>query len=239
MFYLIGLGLNEKGISIQALEILNKCKKIYIEEYTSDFPYNKKTLERVIRKKIIPVSRDFVENKSEDIILESKKSNIALLVYGSPLVATTHISLIKDLKNKKIKYKVIHSTSILDALTETGLQIYKFGKGTSMPRWTKSFRPESFIDIVMENQKINAHTIIFVDPGLEIIEALEQLNESAKDKKLKIDKIVICSRLGTKDDKIIYDKIHNLIKRKIKKPYCIIIPGKLHFMEKEFLENYS
>jgi len=96
MLYLIGLGLNEKGISKQGLEALDKCKKIYLESYTVDFPYSIEELEKVIEKKIIPANREKVENLS--IVEEAKKENIALLVYGSPLFATTHITLIQEAK---------------------------------------------------------------------------------------------------------------------------------------------
>jgi diphthamide biosynthesis methyltransferase len=40
MLYLIGLGLNTKGISKEGLLILEKCHKVYIEGYTVDFPYD-------------------------------------------------------------------------------------------------------------------------------------------------------------------------------------------------------
>ena len=41
MLYLIGLGLNEKGISLEGLEVIKKCRKVYLEEYTVNFPYKK------------------------------------------------------------------------------------------------------------------------------------------------------------------------------------------------------
>ena len=40
MLYLIGLGLNENGISKQGLDVIGKCKKIYLENYTVEFPYS-------------------------------------------------------------------------------------------------------------------------------------------------------------------------------------------------------
>jgi len=50
----------------------------------------------------------------------------------------------------------------------------------------------------------------------------------------------VCQALGTKNRKIIYDSIENLRELKnIKKPYCLIIPSKLHFVEKEVLEDFS
>jgi len=58
------------------------------------------------------------------------------------LTATTHISLIEEAKRCGVKYKIIYNASILDAVAETGLQLYKFGKVTSMPNG------KSFLQIV-------------------------------------------------------------------------------------------
>jgi|TARA_Y100000310_G_scaffold142028_1_gene141445 diphthine synthase len=238
MLYLIGLGLNEKGISLQGLESLKKCKKIYLENYTVDLPYKIDKLERLIGKKIIIADRLFVESEISEIIKEAKKQDVAILVYGSPLIATTHITLIQEAKNQKVEFQIIHNASILDAVTETGLQIYKFGKIASMPKWEKNFTPESFIEIVKENQKINAHTLILIDIGLDIKDAVKQIKISCKNKKIKLDKIIICQLMGTKDKKILYGKIEKLKDKKIKKPYCIIIPSELHFVEQNVLESF-
>jgi len=235
MLYLIGLGLNADGISKYGLEIVKKCKKIYLENYTVNFPYSKEELKNVLGKKIIPADREFVE--SLKIIDEAKKMDVILLVYGSPLTATTHISLIQEAKECNVRYKIIYNASVFDAIAETGLQIYKFGKIASMPKWEKNYNPMSFMEIIKDNQKINAHSLILIDIGLELKEAIEELEKSAKEYKIKLGEILVCSRLGTKNKKIFYDNINNLKNKKIKMPYCFIIPEKLHFVEKEFLRN--
>ena len=48
MLYLIGLGLNVDGISKYGLAIAKRCKKIYLENYTTDFPYSEEGLKEVI-----------------------------------------------------------------------------------------------------------------------------------------------------------------------------------------------
>lgn len=227
MLYLIGLGLNEKGISVEGKEILKKCKKVFLEGYTVDFPYSVKDLEKVLGKKIEVLDREKVEQGVEEIVNSAKKENVALLVYGAPLSATTHISIIQECKEKKVKVKIIHAGSIFDGIGETGLQLYKFGKIASMPAWTESYKPKSFIEIVKDNKKINAHSLILIDIGLEFEDAFKQLKES-----LDFDKIIVCSQIGKKS-KIFYDKKF----KNIKKPFCFIIPGKLHFVEEEFLEG--
>ena len=234
MLYIIGLGLNVKGISVQGLEIVKRCKRVYLENYTVDFPYHVQELKDALNgKKILSADRDFVEGFG--IIDEAKKMDVALLVYGSPLTATTHISLIDEAKNSKVKCKIIYSASVLDAVALTGLQLYKFGKIASMPE----FKADSFMDIVKDNQKIKAHSLILVDIGLEFPNALKQLEEAAKEYEIKLNKIVVCQVLGTQDRKISYKTIEEFREFSgVRKPYCIIIPSKLHFMEKEILEEF-
>lgn len=238
MFYLIGIGLNEDGISKEGLEAAKKCKKIYLENYTVDFPYTTDKLSKTIGKKTIPADREFVEGF--EVLEDAKKENIALLVYGNPLMATTHISLIEEANRRKIKCKIIHGSSILDAIAETGLHLYKFGKITSMPKWQKNYTPESFMNIAKENHSIKAHTLILCDIGLSFKEALEQLETASLNCGIVLGKIIVCQSLGTKNQKILYGEIDKLKKaREIKNPFCLIISSELHFTEKEFLENFE
>ncbi len=229
-FYLIGLGLNEKGISIEGAEAVKKCKKVYLERYTVDFPYSARDLEKTIGRKIIILERNKVE--SSLIIKEAKKENIALLVYGSPLFATTHISLILDAEKQKAKTKIIYSASVFDAIAETGLQLYKFGKTASMPKHNADF-----LKYALENKKIRAHSLILADIGLSFKDALLKLEEASKKESAKIDKVIVCSNLGTNKREIFYGKIENLKSKKAKAPFCFIIPAEMHFMEKEALER--
>ena len=185
MLYIIGLGLNEKGISKEGLLAVEKCSKVYLEDYTVDFPYDIEDLK--FSKKITPIGRKDVEGNK--LLKESRGQRIALLVYGSPLFATTHMSLLLDAEEQKVRTKVIYSSSILDGLAETGLQSYKFGKITSMPAWKKSYEPDSFLEIVEDNEKIKAHSLILVDIGLSFKKAILQLQMACQNRKLDLDKI--------------------------------------------------
>lgn len=231
MLYIIGLGLDIEGISKSGLEAVGKCDKAYLESYTVEFPYSKEELGTMIGKEIADADRNIVE--SPELVEEAKESDIALLVYGSPLAATTHISLIEECKKKGVETGVIHNASVFDAVAETGLQIYKFGKTTSMP----NFEANSYVDIIKENQKIGAHTLILVDIGMGFSEALKRLEEDSESKSVKIERVIVCSRLGNEDSKIYYGMIDDLKKKEVKAPFCIVIPGELHFAEKEFLDR--
>jgi diphthine synthase len=232
MLYIIGLGMNEKGLSFEGIEAVEKCDRIYLENYTVEFPYNIEELEKITGNKITGIGREIAE--SDRLIKEAKQEDIALLVYGSPLTATTHITLIEEAKKQKVEYKVIYNASVLDAVAETGLQLYKFGKITSIP----AFEADSFIEVVKENKKINAHSLILADIGLEFRNAVDRLEKAIKKEKINADKIVVCERLGTKEKKIFYKSLEELKDKKIDTPFCFVIPAKLHFMEQEVLEGF-
>jgi len=227
MLYIIGLGLNEKGLSFEGIEAIEKCEKIYLENYTVSFPYDIKKLEKIVGNKIINANRELVE--SDRLVKEAKKENIALLVYGSPLTATTHITLIQEAKKQRVEYEIIYNASVFDAVAETGLQLYKFGKITSIP----NFEADSFTETIKENKKINAHSLILADIGLKFKDAVKRLEKIAK------ERIVVCSGLGTKEKRIFYGNLDELKNMEIEAPFCFIIPSKLHFMEEEILENFK
>jgi len=236
MIYIIGLGLNSRGISKEGMLALEGCKKVYVEGYTVDFPYD---IQRELKlgKNVEVLDRGKVE--SNFLIKEAKSRKIALLVYGSPLFATTHMSLILDAHAQGVRTRVIYSTSIFDALAETGLQLYKFGKIASMPTWKGDYEPDSFIEIVEQNQSIKAHSLILVDIGLHFKKALVQLEMAAQKKGLKLDKILVCSKMGTDDKKVLYGTPEYLRKQDFQSPFCIIIPSEMHFLEREVIESFE
>ena len=160
-------------------------------------------LEKFYDKKIILADRTFVE-EGDEIITNAKKDDVAFLVIGDVFSATTHIHLFKQAIQDKIKVKVINNVSILTAVGITGLELYKFGKTTSMPNWVEhTNKPTSFVNYIKQNQSIDAHTLILTDIGLEIKDAIEQLQESAKNIKLP-EKIIAISNAGTQNQKIFY-----------------------------------
>ena len=240
--------MNANSLTAEALESINQSDKIYLENYTVNLPYKIEELEKSINKNLfpipyslIPLSRQTVE--SEQIIQEAKNKNIALLIYGDPLSATTHIQLILAAKKQNIPYKIFHNASILTTVSETGLSLYKFGKTTSMPNWTEhTNEPKSFADVIKQNQSINAHTLILTDIGLEIQDAINQLNQSIE----LNQKIIVLEKAGSKNQKIFYNTPQNLANRhpdtpnteyRIEMPFCLIVPSDLNHIEEKYLNT--
>ncbi len=234
-FYLIGTGMNKNSISADALSTLKSCDKIYLENYTVNFPYPIEKLEKTLNLKITEIARANVEDES--IITEAKNSYIALLVYADALAATTHIQLILECKKEKIPYKVFHNASIMTTIAETGLSLYKFGKTASMPNWAEhTNKPTSFMNYVKGNQSIQAHTLILTDIGLKISDAISQLKEAGKKENLNLpEKIIAISNAGTPKQKVFYDGLDEIEGQEIEMPFCLIIPTELHFLEEESL----
>lgn len=234
-FYLIGLGMKVDSIGCDAKKVLKKCESVYLEDYTVDFPYTIDELGNELGVNVSALKRTDVED--EHLVEEANKKDIALLVYGDSLSATTHAELILACRKKGIPYKIFHNSSIFIAIAETGLQLYKFGKTPSMPYWTKSFEPTSFLDYYLENKKNGAHTLLLIDIGLDIYDAVRQLEIACNEKGCELDKIVVVSNAGLDSQKIYYENLGMLRDMKIEKPYCIILLGDLHFLEEEYLES--
>ena len=160
--YFIGLGLNnEKDITVNGLEAVKKCDVVYLESYTSVLNCTKQDLEKFYGKKIVLASRKMAENDDNDIIKNSKVKNVAFLVAGDPLAATTHIDLWMRARNDGIKCFVIHNSSILTAVGVTGLQLYKFGKTTSIPFENENI--ETPYDVLKGNLSLGLHTMFLLD----------------------------------------------------------------------------
>jgi diphthine synthase len=236
MLYIIGLGLNIESMSLEGRACIEKCSKVYVEGYTVEFPYSFDELEKTLNTHIHILKREAVEG---DFLEEAQNTNIGLLVYGSPLFATTHISLINDARKKNIKVKIVYAASVFDALAESGLQLYSFGKVASMPAWKKGYEPDSFIDTIVKNNSIDAHSLVLIDIGVDFKVGIAQFLEACTRKNLECKKMLVGSQAGSKCAQFYYGSIDTLKNLDVKAPYCFVIPGKLHFLEEEMLHSYT
>ena len=226
MLHIISLGLfDKKDISVKGLEICKKCDFLYLEKYTNFFDSNAKELEEFIGKKIIEIKRENLENKSLELIKKAKNSDIGIFIPGDCFSATTHISLLLEARKRGVESNVVHGSSVLTAIGETGLSLYNFGKITTIPFDNKNVK--SPIEVLKNNQ----NRLMSINGGLKYL--LEN----------KIDEntlIVGCCGLGSEKKEIRAGKIKDLIDYEFKiYPQCFIIPGKLHFTEEEALEMFG
>ncbi|KAK6457073.1 diphthamide biosynthesis methyltransferase [Scheffersomyces xylosifermentans] len=165
MLYVIGLGLSyESDITVRGLETVKKCKRVYLEAYTSILMAADQTsLEKFYGREIILADRELVETGSDKILEGAEEDDIAFLVVGDPFGATTHTDLIIRARELGIKVEAIHNASVMNAVGACGLQLYQFGQTVSLVFFTDSWRPDSFYSKVMENRKIGLHTLLLLD----------------------------------------------------------------------------
>ncbi len=243
MLYIIGLGLwDEMDITLRGLEAIRSSEKVYLESYTSALMgLSLENLESLAGKSITPLSRKDVEVNPE-FLEEAKTKDVSLLVGGDPLVATTHHDLIIRARELGIKTRVIHNASIVSAIAETGLQIYKFGRTVTIPFWTENFKPTSFFDHILENLGLGLHTLVLLDIDRErdrymtANEGLERIIQL--DREGRIEKVIVVARLGSEKPLIRYGPVKDLVKEDFGPPlHSIVVPGKLHVLEKDYLES--
>jgi len=238
--YLISIGLHdEKDLSLRAIETARECDVLYAEFYTTIISTNVTKLSEVIGKSIKELKRKDLEEGSEKIIEEAKIKRVGILVGGDCLTATTHQSLLEDAKKWKIPTKVVHGSSIYTAVCETGLFIYKFGKTATIPL---NGRLENVKSTLKNNKKLGLHTLLLLDIDRENnihMNVKDALRLLLKSKLVKdYDEVVVLSKAGGESE-IFYNVAKEFLNKEIGLPAVLIIPGKLHFKEKDFLELFQ
>ncbi len=241
--YFIGLGLGDKkDITVKGLETIKKADKVYLEEYTSKLVgCSKEDLERFYGKKIISADRDLVENRAETILKNAKNKDVAFLIIGDPFSATTHVDLKIRADGENIKTIVVSNTSVINAVGIIGLDLYKYGRITTIPFDNKNVR--SPYQVVKNNLKNRLHTLVLLDldPShnryMKVDEAIEYLLKQGMSK----DQLCVgCCQIGSENPIIRVGKAKELLKKKFNRfPQCLIVVAKTHFMEEEALKKYG
>jgi diphthine synthase len=254
MLCLIGAGIYDAVEMSYSIEILKDCDRIYLERFTS--PISEVFINNVKSilgqgKKIEIVKRWFVED-GRQILDESKKLNVGLVSYGDPTIATTFTELrIRALKNN-INVKIIHAASGITSLVgECGLQIYKMGRLVTMMQEKQS--AISVYSTIFSNLNLNCHTIIlteyrqevdgsefFLKPNHVMSKLLEVEGDIKYDIISEDSYLIVVSRIGADNQKIVSGKIKSLIDLEYNKgPHSIVFPAKLHFTEEEAVLNLT
>jgi diphthine synthase len=249
--YFIGIGLSdEKDITLRGLEAVKKCDYVYLEKYTSILQCPIENLEKLYHKQIILADRTMVEKKADTILTQALTYNVAFLVIGDIFGATTHTDLMLRAKEKNVNCEYIHNTSILNAVGIVGLELYKFGKTTSVPFPTDSFKPETPYDVIKFNKHSGLHTLVLLDlrPDEDrfmtvnyALQYLINIEHHRKEEVFNEDTMCIgCARIGCHDFAIKFGKAKDLINEDFGKAlHCIIIPGNMHFIEEEALNQWK
>jgi len=241
----VGLGLNdEKGLTVEGLEEARKADAVFAEFYTNIMPgLDVEKLELLLGKKIVVLDRAQLEDENGRQILEATgRGKVAFLVPGDPMIATTHVSIMLELARKGIQSRIVHGPSIASAVCgATGLQSYKFGKTVTMPQ--ESGVPGSLVEGMMDNRKRGLHSLVLLDVRSDRSKQLTVGEAAAKlvaaDPLFESWLGVGVARVGSRDQFVLAGRLGRLQREDFGKiPHSLVIPGRLHFVEVEFLKVF-
>lgn len=242
MLVLAGLGLTEKDISLRALDTVKNCDTVYVEFYTNT-AQDLSWLEEALGDDVVECSREEVE-QPDKILAAAEETDVAVLVSGDPLAATTHIDLLKQAWEQHIETQVFHAPSIFTAVAETGLSLYKFGRVTTLPRPYNDTLPTSPYTHVKKNQEAGLHSLILLDINLDAATALQHLQklEAEQGDNLFTDDavVIVGERLGTNAATITRGTVEDLAHHEYgAPPHSIILPGDTSANEEAYVDAVS
>jgi len=240
----MGTGLSERDMSLGAIEICKGCE-VFAETYTSAFSEKKLGyLSNQIGKQITKLDRSDLEENAGKFLSRAKQNEIALLVGGDPLMATTHKILFIEALKIGVGVRVWHSSSIISAaMGESGLDFYRFGKMCTIPKFSAHYKPLSFYDTLRINHANNLHSLILLDydpislSTLSLEEAIENMEKAEVEYKGGIvnpdSDIVILKDLGAESELKLFLKINEAKELNLKGIITLILPAKLAEIERE------
>ena len=250
MLLLVGLGLETGDLSVRAADAVRGCVKVYLDGYTVHISSSYREYLRNAFGEIEEVERSDLEEESYAIINISKSEKVAVLVGGDPLVATTHRTLLKQAEEAGVDVKIYHGASIFSAaIGESGLDIYKFGRTTTVPFWSEKYKPVSFIDVIKLNLSNKEHTLLLLDikaGGIamslnEAFDILRSAERASGQSVISGRQIVALADVGADGQFIAYGKADDLEARAARfngRKISLIIPSDITFAEEEAVERF-
>lgn len=238
---LVSIGLSSHmDLSLRAIEAARRADVVYAETYTMRLETTPRLLGETIGRPVQPLTRGLMEEEADELLREAENRDVAILVGGDALTATTHISLVIDAARRGVPVKIVHGGSIFTAVAETGLSLYKFGRTVTVPLPEKG-PVDTVIRTLRDNREQGLHTLILLDLDepkkryLTINQAIERLEETGE---FSMDTLLVAvARLGSENQVIKADTAMNLKSQDFGDPsHTIVAPGRLHFMEEEALK---
>ncbi|MCW6159956.1 MAG: diphthine synthase [Candidatus Micrarchaeales archaeon] len=249
MLYLIGIGLNKKDFPIGAVDLCEKCD-VYIDRYTTFVDDERMSyITGLLEKKPVELGRAQMEEELPELLGEAKERDVALLIGGDPLVATTHKIIFIEAKKAGVRVEVRHASSILSAIIgESGLDFYRFGAICTVSRWTTNYTPTSFYETIKKNRSNNLHSIVLLDydpvknSSLETKEAIRIMEAAEAQYKSGIitddSAVFIMHKIALDDQQKLLTTIREAKRLTFPSgPTAMIIPANLSDIEKETIES--
>lgn len=246
----VGLGLGLHDITLRGLDAVRSADVVFAEFYTSRLlGSDVKDLEALVGKPVRVLSRLDVEQHAAEILKEARRGLVAFLVAGDPMSATTHHDLSERAAQERIPTRVIPGISIFTAApAAAGLQIYKFGRTTTIPFPHGNYLPESPYEAIRDNKSRGLHTLVLLDidaeherfmRASEAVEVLARLEARRGEGVLTPETLVVgLARVGAPDQRVLYAPVAQWPSINLGPPlHCLIVPGSLHFQEEAGLQR--
>jgi len=237
----VGLGLwPPRDLTIGGLAAARSADEAYIETYTSPLGLKVEELERLVERKLKPLSREDLEDRAV-LIERAAKFRTALLCPGDPLVATTHLALVLEASKRGIDVEVFNAPSIVTAaFTRLGLHIYKLGAVTTI---TLGGLSERVAEQIQGATSRSLHSLLlleadvasgrFVNPRGALSLLIEAGLVSEK------SEVVVLCRLGWPSERIFFGEVADVASCDFGlPPHSVIILGPLHFTERDALDRF-
>lgn len=252
---LVGAGLSVDLITLRGIKKILEADIIYVDSYTSvTLGDLRGFLSSQSGKEVMLLSRKDIEEKYLEVlfkpVLEGLK--VVLVVPGNPLDATTHAALLSEASKKGIDFEVVPAPGIIpNALTMSGLMIYKMGKIVTITYPKLGIMSEYPYEVIKDNDLRNLHTPLLTEIDLEkgikmqikeAIEILLQLENMKREGVLSDSrKAVAVSGLGGDEQRICFGTLKDLMKLPTHEgPHTLIITSpKMHFLEEEVTQIIS
>ncbi|UCD44787.1 MAG: diphthine synthase [Candidatus Bathyarchaeota archaeon] len=241
---LISIGLaDERDLSQRALEEAKSCDALYAELYTTVLDTDADRLAAAIGRPVKPLPRRAFEESSDALLREAEAAEVGVLIGGDALSATTHVSLLLEARKRGTPVRVVHGSSALTAVAETGLSLYKLGRTVTLPLPGKG-TPDTVLRTLGENREHGLHTLVLLDLDTEAREhltidrAIETLLDAERPGTFGADTLTVgVARLGWANPDIKAGRPGDLREHDFDgPPQALIVPGRLHFLEAEALK---
>jgi diphthine synthase len=244
MLFLVGLGLSEREIPIGTMEVCKNCE-LYIDKFTTRI--DERVTDYITEqtgKRITELTRQDMEEDAKDIVERAATKDVAILVGGDPLMATTHKIIYIEAKKQKVPTEIVHANSIITTIMgESGLDFYRFGAPCTIPKWSSHYSPVSFYEKIGANLINKNHTILLLDydspsettlPLKDVIQILEKADSHYKKGIINSKtKIILLHNMSLEDAKIISTTIEKLKSLEYGGVNILILPAELSDIEKE------
>lgn len=249
--HLIGLGLHDpRSITVRGLEAVRAADVVYAEFYTAIMSGTPAELEAFLGKPVQVLDRLGVEKGGPKLLEEARTKEVALLVAGDPMAATTHADLLVRFRQAGVPFHIVHAPSIFSAAPGLlGLQHYKFGRATTLVRPEKGWSPTSPFDAIAENHARGLHTLVLLDiksdlgyfmtanEGLSILLDLAQRTGNPWfGPRMQVG---VVARAGSESPGVATGTVEDLERHDFGPPlHCLVVPGALQVVEQEAWDSF-